>query len=156
MNPNFSDGLLLWMEKLFHLWKMFFFHIALSSSHESFNGVTPSSGSKISGGFMGHFIRWGNRSLIFIDLYRPTLLRKTSADLERVSSVRERFVFQHLNFPQMTSGPTCDSLSSSDEPEFVRRRCLDRANNWQSISKVDEGIDLGEQPFNKLLRVKGS
>jgi hypothetical protein len=32
-----------------------------------------------------------------------------------VSSVRERFVFQHLNFPQMTSGPTCDSLSSSDE-----------------------------------------
>jgi hypothetical protein len=70
MNPNFSDGLLLWMEKLFYLWKMFFFHIALSSSHESFNGVTPSSGSKIGGGFMGHFIRWGNRSLIFIDLYR--------------------------------------------------------------------------------------
>jgi hypothetical protein len=82
MNPNFSDGLLLWMEKLFYLWKMFFFHIALSSSHESFDGVTPSSGSKISGGFMGHFIRWGNRSLIFIDLYRPTLLRKTSADLD--------------------------------------------------------------------------
>jgi hypothetical protein len=72
------------MEKLFYLWKMFFFHIALSSSHKSFNGVTPSGGRKISGGFMGHFIRWGYlirwgyRFLIFIDLYRPTLLRETS------------------------------------------------------------------------------
>ena len=66
------------MEKLFYLWKMFFFHIALSSSHKSFNGATPSGGRKISGGFMGHFIRWGYRFLIFIDLYRPTLLRETS------------------------------------------------------------------------------
>jgi hypothetical protein len=47
------------MEKLFYLWKMFFFHIAPSSSHKSFNGATPSGGRKISGGFMGHFIRWG-------------------------------------------------------------------------------------------------
>ena len=55
------------MEKHFYLWKMFFFHIALSSSHESFNSMTPSGGSKISGGFMGHFIRWRYRFLIFID-----------------------------------------------------------------------------------------
>ena len=40
------------MEKLFYLWNMFFFHIALSSSHKSFNGLTPSGGRKISGGFM--------------------------------------------------------------------------------------------------------
>ena len=52
---------------------------------------------------MGHFIRWGYRFLIFIDLYRPTLLRETSSDLERVPSVCERLVFQHLNFFQMTS-----------------------------------------------------
>jgi hypothetical protein len=93
MNLNFWDELLLWMKKSFYLWKMFFFHIALSSSHESFNGMTPSGGSKISGGFMGHFIRWGYRFLILIDLYRPTLLRKTSSDLERVLSVCERLVF---------------------------------------------------------------
>jgi hypothetical protein len=37
------------MEKLFYLRKMFFFHIALSSSHKSFNGVTPAGGSKING-----------------------------------------------------------------------------------------------------------
>jgi hypothetical protein len=40
------------MEKLFYLWNMFFFHIALSSSHKSFNGLTPSGGRKLSGGFM--------------------------------------------------------------------------------------------------------
>jgi hypothetical protein len=63
--------------------------------------------------------------------------------LERVSPVRERFVFQHLNFPQMTSGPTCDSLSSSDEPEFVRRRCLDRANNFTKYIKSARGYRSG-------------
>ena len=46
------------MEKSFYLRKMFFFHVALGSSL-SFNGVTPSGGTKISGGFMGHSIRWG-------------------------------------------------------------------------------------------------
>jgi hypothetical protein len=41
------------MENFLYLWKMLFFHIHLSSSHDSFNDVTPSGGSKISGGFGG-------------------------------------------------------------------------------------------------------
>jgi hypothetical protein len=59
--------------------------------------------------------------------------------LERVSSVRERFVFQHLNFPQMTSGPTCDSLSSSDESEFGAAASTERITDkvyqkWTRVS----------------------